>query len=177
MELTYYEIFKLRYQKIINSLTVVYKTLASHNEMAFSLKKLLKETEIFVNSVVLWKTIRSNNFSLELIKQLDDNCQYISLLKTFKLKKIKKFDDILIKRIYEESLNNIKEKPLFIKMSIFFDKTVAKMKLKDDVKMKNVIIDCFKYMFALIDNKDDLTTNLSIYDKDIALVTCHFDGE
>ena len=57
------EIFELKYRKIINSSKIMYKTLASYNDMAFSLKKMLKETDLYV------KYQEQAKASIEIIKQ------------------------------------------------------------------------------------------------------------
>ena len=43
MDNKFLEIFELKYKKIINSSQIMYKTLASYRDMAFSLKKMCKK--------------------------------------------------------------------------------------------------------------------------------------
>lgn len=177
MEIKYYEIFKLRYEKLINATSVIYKTMASYNEMAFSLKKLMKETEIFVQSFLIYKSIVFNNLSIDLLRQLEDVCKYVSIYKIFKLKKVKEIDSFVISKMKDEVLNNIKNKPLFIIMAVYFDKTVSKLKVDESIEMTNIIVESFQYMCALLDNQDDLNTDLKIYDDVIKIVMNHIDGE
>ena len=62
------ELFELKYNKIINSAEIMYKTLASYREMAFSKKKMLKEAECYVQALIVLSLIKSNELSIDFIK-------------------------------------------------------------------------------------------------------------
>ena len=87
MEEKYLEIFELKYQKIIKSSKIMYKTLASYNEMAFSLKKMLKQTDSYVQSLIVLSLINSNELSLGFLNVLSGIGEYADPFKKLKIKK------------------------------------------------------------------------------------------
>lgn len=178
MEQKYYEIFKLRYEKIINSSLVIYKTLASHNNMAFSLKCLCKETDQFIQAVVLNKILKTQELTIELLEQISSCAKYDDLLKPLKIKKLKDVNQDVINKINKLIDNIINCEPKLTKLAVYFDKIVAKMSIESsDTKASEIIINSFNCMFALVEDKDDLTSDLSLYKNFIKVVTRYMNGE
>lgn len=163
------EIFELKYRKIINSSKIMYKTLASYNDMAFSLKKMLKETDLYVQSLVVLSLIRSNELSLGFLNALSGIGEYADPFKKLKIKKVKELDDKLISKIKLIAEDNLKIEPLFIKVAAFFDKITAKYDSSNDIKGCNIIEECLLTMLLLVRNIDD-KENLNKYQKDIEII-------
>ena len=72
MDNKFLEIFELKYKKIINSSQIMYKTLASYRDMAFSLKKMCKEADCYIQALIVLSLINSNELTIEILKQLEN---------------------------------------------------------------------------------------------------------
>lgn len=169
MEEKYLEIFELKYQKIINSSKIMYKTLASYNEMAFSLKKMLKQTDSYVQSLIVLSLINSNELSLGFLNVLSGIGEYADPFKKLKIKKVKELDDKLISKIKLIAEDNLKVEPLFIKVAAFFDKITAKYDSSNDIKGCDIIEECLLSILLLIRNIES-KENLNKYKKDIEII-------
>ena len=146
MEQKFLEIYKLKYQKILNSSKLMYKSLASNNEMAFSLKKMLKEADIYIQAIVVLSLIKSKELTVEVFKQLSDLAEYQFLFKKIKTKKLESFDDEQLIKIEMIVKDTLTIEPLFIKVSSFFDKMVIKLKLESSTKGCKIIEECLLSM-------------------------------
>lgn len=169
MEEKYLEIFELKYQKIINSSKIMYKTLASYNEMAFSLKKMLKQTDLYVQSLIVLSLINSNELSLGFLNVLSGIGEYADPFKKLKIKKVKELDDKLISKIKLIAEDNLKVEPLFIKVAAFFDKITAKYDSSNDIKGCDIIEECLLSILLLIRNIES-KESLNKYKKDIEII-------
>ena len=169
MEEKYLEIFELKYKKIINSSKIMYKTLASYNEMAFSLKKMLKQTDSYVQSLIVLSLINSNELSLGFLNVLSGIGEYADPFKKLKIKKVKELDDKLISKIKLIAEDNLKVEPLFIKVAAFFDKITAKYDSSNDIKGCDIIEECLLSILLLIRNIEG-KENLNKYKKDIEII-------
>ena len=134
MEQKFLEIYKLKYQKIHNSSKLMYKSLSSNNEMAFSLKKMLKEADIYIQAIVVLSLIKSKELTVEVFKQLNDLAEYQFLFKKIKVKKLESFNEEQLNKIEMLAKETLIIEPLFIKVSSFFDKMVAKLNLDSSTK-------------------------------------------
>ena len=169
MEQKFLEIYKLKYQKIHNSSKLMYKSLASNNEMAFSQKKMLKEADIYVQALVALSLIKSNEFTVEIFKQLSDLTEYKFLFKKVKVKKLESFDNELLNTIETIAKEALTIEPLFIKVASFFDKMVKKLKLDSSIKGCVIIEECLLSMLLLVRNID-YENNIKQYQKDIEII-------
>lgn len=170
MEQKFLEIYKLKYQKIHNSSKLMYKSLASNNEMAFSLKKMLKEADIYIQSLVVLSLIKSKELTVEIFKQLSDLTEYQFLFKKIKVKKLENFDDVQLLKIETLAKETLVIEPLFIKVSSFFDKMVKKLKLDSSIKGCNIIEECLLSMLLLVRNIDYENHDIKEYKKDIEII-------
>ena len=58
MNSEFFEIYKIRYNKILNSTQIMYKSLASYKELAMPLKKVLKEADLYIQSIIVLSLIK-----------------------------------------------------------------------------------------------------------------------
>ena len=170
MEQKFLEIYKLKYQKIHNSSKVMYKSLASNNEMAFSLKKMLKESDIYIQALVILSLIKTNELTVEVFKQLSDLTEYQFLFKKIKTKKLKSFDDETLQRIKMIAKETLTIEPLFIKVSSFFDKMVKKLNLDSSIKGCKIIEESLLSMLLLVRNIDYENNDIKQYKNDIEII-------
>lgn len=170
MEQKFLELFELKYKKIINSSEIMYKTLAKYNEMAFTLKKMVKETDLYIQSIVTLSLIQSSDISLELLKQLVDVFQYENTFKKLKLRKVKELDEELISKVKTIAVENLNLQPLFIKVASFFDKITAKLDKDNKVKGCVIIEECLLSMLLFVRNIDDNSENIKKYQRDIEII-------
>ncbi len=170
MEQKFLEIYKLKYQKIHNSAKLMYKSLASNNEMAFSQKKMLKEADIYIQALVVMSLIKSNELTVEILRQLSDLTEYQFLFKKIKVKKLENFDDKHLQKIKTLVKEALTIEPLFIKVSSFFDKMVKKLNLDNSIKGCNIIEECLLSMLLLVRNIDYENNDIKQYKKDIEII-------
>lgn len=170
MEERFLEIFELRYNKIINSAQIIYKTLASYNEMAFSLKKMSKEADCYVQALIINSLIKSNELNLEILKQIDEISQYEFLLKKIKLHKIKELDENIILKIKDICIETLNSEPLFIKVASFFDSVVSKLDNVEKISGCAIIEECLLSMLLLTRNIDEIDDRKKQYQKDIEII-------
>jgi len=170
MEQKFLEIYKLKYQKIHNSAKLMYKSLASNNEMAFSQKKMLKEADIYIQALVVMSLIKSNELTVEILRQLSDLTEYQFLFKKIKVKKLENFDDKHFQKIKTLVKEALTIEPLFIKVSSFFDKMVKKLNLDNSIKGCNIIEECLLSMLLLVRNIDYENNDIKQYNKDIEII-------
>ena len=170
MEQKFLEIYKLKYQKIHNSAKLMYKSLASNNEMAFSQKKMLKEADIYIQALVVMSLIKSNELTVEILRQLSDLTEYQFLFKKIKVKKFENFDDKHFQKIKTLVKEALTIEPLFIKVSSFFDKMVKKLNLDNSIKGCNIIEECLLSMLLLVRNIDYENNDIKQYKKDIEII-------
>lgn len=170
MEEKFLEIFELRYKKIINSSHIIYKTLATYREMAFSLKKMSIEEDCYVQALIVNSLIKSNELNVEILKQLSELSQYEFLFKKIKLRKINELNEDLISKIKNICNETLKIEPLFIKVASFFDSVVEKLDNVEKISGSKIIEDCLLSMLLLVRNIDELDENKKQYQKDIEVI-------
>lgn len=170
MEQKFLEIYKLKYQKIHNSSKLMYKSLSSNNEMAFSLKKMLKEADIYIQAIVVLSLIKSKELTVEVFKQLNDLAEYQFLFKKIKVKKLESFNEEQLNKIEMLAKETLIIEPLFIKVSSFFDKMVAKLNLDSSTKGCKIIEECLLSMLLLVRNVDYEGYDIQLYKKDIEII-------
>lgn len=125
MNSQFIELYKLSYEKIIESSSIIYKTLGQFQKMAFSLKELRLETSLYLDGIVILTLIEKNLLDLETFNQIIAQSFNEKAYKQFKLKKCN--DIIEIKEKIQPFFNEyIKTTPKFIKLFIFFDKVSQK---------------------------------------------------
>ncbi len=169
MENKYLEIYKLKYQKILKSSQIMYKTLSNYRELAFSSKKMLKSCDCYIQSLVILSLINSKELSLDILNQLSDLTQYEFVLKKIKLKKVKELDDVLIHKIKIVIENILEEQPLFIKVASFFDKIIKKIDPSNKIIGCEIIENCLLSMLLLVRNIDD-SVDIRKYQNDIKII-------
>lgn len=170
MEQKFLEIYKLKYEKILNSSKLMYKSLASHNEMAFSLKKMLKEADIYIQALVVLSLIKTKELTVELFKQLSDLSEYQFLFKKIKVRKLECFENKHLQEIESIARETLKISPLFVKVSSFFDKMVIKLNVNSAVKGCKIIEECLLEMLLLVRNVDYENDNIKKYQSDIEII-------
>lgn len=170
MEQKFLEIYKLKYQKILNSSKLMYKSLASHNEMAFSSKKMLKEADVYIQALIVLSLVKTKELTVELFKQLNELSEYQFLFKKIKVRKLEKFDDVHLQKIESIAKETLTIAPLFVKVSSFFDKMVVKLKLDNSIRGCKIIEECLLAMMLLVRNVDYENNNLKQYIKDIEII-------
>ena len=170
MEQKFLELYKLKYQKILNSSKLMYKSLASNNEMAFSSKKMLKEADCYIQALVVLSLIKTNEFNLEVLKQLSDLCEYEFLFKKIKIRKLDSLNSELLLKIESIANETLSIAPLFIKVSSFFDKIVKKLKIESSINGCNIIEECLLSMLLLVRNIDYENNDINQYKKDIEVI-------
>ncbi len=169
MDNKFLEIFELKYKKIINSSQIMYKTLASYRDMAFSMKKMCKEADCYIQSLIVLSLINSNELNIEILKQLEDVSEYAFAFKNIKLQKITNLDEkyiLIIKNICIETLHT---DPLFIKVASFFDSIVSKLNGIEKISGCTIIEDCLLSILLLVRNIDEDNNN-NKYQKDIEII-------
>ncbi len=176
MEQKYYELFKLQYDKLLNSSQIVYKTIASYNNMAFSYKEMVKEMELFVQAVLLNKALKTNQLDQELIIQFSNIFEYGSILKSLKYKPKKPFDEKVINNIEKYCEEQFLIHPRFIKLGVYFDESTTKYNLGDKVSFINIILKVISSMMALIENIDDQNISLSHYESFLKVINSYIKG-
>lgn len=170
MDNKFFEIFELKYKKILNSSQIMYKTLASYREMAFSLKKMTEEAECYIQALIINSLIISNELDLEILKQIDSICEGVFILKKIKFKKINFLDEKLILKIKSICLDTLSMEPLFIKIAAFFDSVVSKLDNSEKISGCNIIEDCLLTMLLLVRNIDETDGNKMEYQNDIKII-------
>lgn len=170
MEQKFLEIFELRYQKVLNSSEIIYKTLASYNEMAFSRKKMLKEAECYIQSLIVLSLIKSNELTIETLEQLNDLTEYEFAFKKVKLRKVKELDEKIISQINTIANEAIKIEPLFIKAASFFDKAISKMDGIEKISGCKIIENCLLAMLLHVRNIDEQDDIINKYQNDIQII-------
>lgn len=170
MEQQFLELYKLRYKKILSSSEIMYKTLASYNEMAMPLKKVLKEADMYIQCIVISSLVRTNEYSLELFKQIHESCEYESVLKLVKIHKVKVLDDKVIIKLKTVIEKNLTKEPFFLRVAAFFDSVTKKLKPDEKTSGCLIIKECLLAMLALLRNEDDAVADLKKYNNDIKIV-------
>lgn len=158
------ELFELRIKKVIDTMDIVYKTLASYNEMAFPLKKLKKETIDYLFCFILQSHINRKTLTIDNLKYFNEVFKKNSVFKDLKLKKVKDIAEIDYREVYRYTDNILKTLPLFIKTSAYFD-TFVRANLKEKVASSDVIYKCLYAMLAYshdIDENDPLAEQFKI---------------
>ena len=170
MEQKYLDLLKLKYTKIINSSGIMYKTLASYRDMAFSLKKMSKEAEDYVQALIVLSLLKTNELSIDILKTLNEISINEFLFKKLKLKKLTTLDDKsyeFIKNKCNEALNIA---PLFIKVASFFDSIVSKLDDVEKISGCTIIEECLLSILLYIRNIDDENQINRKYQKDIQII-------
>ena len=170
MNSEFFEIYKIRYNKILNSTQIMYKSLASYKELAMPLKKVLKEADLYIQSIIVLSLIKANDQSLELFKEIDSVVEYESLLKHVKIKKLKCLDESVLNKINDVISKKVAKEPFFLRIAAFFDSVSKKLDPNTDVSGCLIIKQCFLSMLALVRNEDETQDNLKKYNKDIKTV-------
>jgi hypothetical protein len=170
MEQQFLELYKLRYNKILSSSEIMYKTLASYNAMAMPLKKVLKEADIYIQCIVISSVLRTNEYSLDLFKQIHESCEYESVLKQVKIHKVKTLDDKIINKIEKIIEKTLTKEPFFLRVAAFFDSITKKLKPDEKTSGCLIIKECILAMLALVRNEDDAAIDLKKYNNDIKIV-------
>lgn len=169
MDNKFLEIFELKYKKIINSSQIMYKTLASYREMAFSLKKMCKEADCYVQALIVLSLINSNELTIEILNQLENVSEYDYVFKKIKLRKVTYLDEKYILKIKNICIETLKIDPLFIKVASFFDSIVSKLDGVDKISGCAIIEDCLLSILLLVRNIDEDNNNKQ-YQKDIEII-------
>ena len=170
METNFLEIFKLKYKKIINSSHIMYKTLASYNEMAFSLKKMSKEADCYVQALIISSLMRTNELNIESLKQINEIYEYEFLLKKIKLRKINALDDKIISEIKNLCQQALNTDPLFIKVASYFDSITSKLNDVEKISGCKIIEECLLSLLLLVRNINETEENKKQYQKDIEII-------
>lgn len=169
MDNKFLEIFELKYKKIINSAQIMYKTLASYRDMAFSLKKMCKEADCYVQALIVLSLINSNELTIEILNQLENVSEYSYAFKKIKLRKVTYLDEKDILNIKNICIETLKIDPLFIKVASFFDSIVSKLDGVDKISGCAIIEDCLLSILLLVRNIDEDNNNKQ-YQKDIEII-------
>ncbi len=170
MEQKYYELFKLQYEKLLNSSKIIYDTISSYNNMAFSFKEMNKEMDLFVQAVLLNKLIKTNQLSTELLVQFSEVFQFGNILKALKYNPKKVIDQKILININKYCESTLAVNPKFIKLGVYFDKTTVKYNLGEKVSYIKIVLNVISSMLALIENIDDQNIDFSIYDSYLDII-------
>lgn len=169
MDNKFLEIFELKYKKIINSSQIMYKSLASYRDMAFSLKKMCKEADCYIQALIVLSLINSNELTIEILKQLENVSEYDYAFKKIKLRKVIHLDEKCILNIKNICIETLNIDPLFIKVASFFDSIVSKLGGVDKISGCAIIEDCLLSILLLVRNIDEDNNNKQ-YQKDIEII-------
>lgn len=155
MDVKYNELFKLQYEKLLNSTKIIYDTISSYKQMAFSQKEMMKELDYFVQALLLEKLLAENLLLTETLVQLNETFIFGKLLKAIKYHPKRAIDDKVNNNIKKFCSIKLKVKPLFIKLGLYFDQSTTKFNLNGKISYIEMIVKIINSMLSLVVNIDD----------------------
>lgn len=163
------ELLELRRNKVLDTSSIVYKTLASYNEMAFSLKSMLNEANDYMFCYILRSHISKKTLTLDNLNLFNEIFKKNKVYKELKLKKIKDINDIDFKSIINYLNETLNKLPLFIKLTAYFDNFVRK-NLKNEISASEVIAKCFYAMSAYSHDIDEEAEEAKQFNDELSVI-------